>query len=289
MSTETEQQSAALVEGHAIAGSAVQLAAEIRSQREMALSNPRDERKVMGGALAELNIAPEFAKRSFYVIPYKDYSSSPPTVKNVEGPSVKASRALARRWGNCATASRVSSEDDERYQVEGIFVDFETNVIFRRTVSVSKFYIPHKTKVKTPLRDDRLTLALQAGMSKAERNATLAALPVWLVDAHYAEARRLAAGGKPVGSKGKELPIAERYDKMYAAFAELKIERKAVADYIQRVLPNTMPDPEIIGHMIGIFNAIKDGQVKAQDVFAPESAEAGKGPVNLGDVLPGVE
>lgn len=257
-----------------------QLATEIRAQREMALSKPRIERTVLEGSLTELGLVPEFARKAYYVIPYKDGDKT----VNVEGPSVKASRALMRRWGNCASASRVIEETDDRFQVEGVFVDFETNTIYRRAVSVSKFYVPRQTKIKTRLRDDRLTMALQAGMSKAERNATLAGLPVWLVESYYNEAKRIAGGGKVKGSSDPEIPAEKRYAKMYAAFKALGVVKEKIETYINQNLPDA-DDASIIGHMLGIHNAIKDGQADASIVFGAEDAPLPKGPVSVNDIL----
>lgn len=94
----------------AVVVSSRQLATELQAQRSMALASPRNEKNVLGGALAELGLVPEFAKTAYYVIPYKDENGNP---QPVEGPSVKASRSLARRWRNCATASRVVDDQEE--------------------------------------------------------------------------------------------------------------------------------------------------------------------------------
>lgn len=262
------------------------LTVEIRSQRALALERPRDERRVIEAALAELNAFPEFARAAYYSIPYKDYETG--ETKAVEGPSVKASRAMARRWGNCATASRILDESDDRYQVEGIFVDFETNTIFRRTVSVSKSYISRKTKVKTMLRDDRLTLALQAGMSKAERNASLAGLSVPFVETYYAEARRVAASGKTAGSK-KVQPIKERWDWLFAQVLKVGVTKDKFKEHIDDHCGENAEDEQRLAYAIGVYNSIKDGQVNIDEVFggSKPSAEAKPGQTNLKDALRG--
>lgn len=236
------------------------LAVEMDSQRKVALSAPRKETVLYAAALAELEMFPAFAEDAYYSIPFKNKDGED---ELVEGPSVKASRALARRWGNCATASRIFADFADHVEVEGVFADFESNFITRRLVSVPKIYIPRKTKIPTPLRADRLNMAVQAGMSKAERNATLSALPVYLVESYFAKAKQIA------GQKGKKegKTVEQRFDALYAAFLKLGIERDRVAAYISAKFPGDANIDDTLGTMRGIFNAIKDGQVKADDAF----------------------
>lgn len=162
-----------------------QLAIEIRAQRELALSNPRDMKKALASCLAELEIAPEFAEDAYYSIPYGQGENQ----QIVEGLSVKMSRAAARVWGNCAVGSRIIREDDMVAEAEGVFVDIETNTFFRRPVRVAKTYVPRGTSIPKPLNGTHLTNAIQAGLSKAERNATLSALPEWFKDRLFAAAK----------------------------------------------------------------------------------------------------
>ena len=262
------------------------LSAEMRSQRALALEKPRSEKKVIEAALEELRAFPEFAKAAYYSIPYKDPETG--EKKPVEGPSVKASRAMMRRWGNCATASRIMDETDDRYQVEGLFVDFETNTIFRRTVSVSKSYIPKSTRTKTPLRDDRLTMALQSGMSKGERNATLAGLPVAFVETYVAEAKRIAASGKVAGSK-KVQTVAERYTWLRESFLKYGVKAETLMEHVDEHVGDNASDEQRIAYMIGLYNSVRDGQVKLDEVFSkqPDAGAKKDGQTTLDGALKG--
>lgn len=266
-----------LIEGQLIAAGTNQLATELRTQRELAISNPRKEKAVFDAAMAELEFAPEFAERSYYVIPFRDTNGEKVEVK---GPSVKASRALARRWGNCATASRVVSQEEDAFVVEGLFVDFETNVIFRRTQRVRKTYIPKETKIPKPLREDRLNMAIQAGMSKAERNATLDGLPPYLVESYYQRAMKIA------GAKGKKegKTLVERWGAMYTFFERKGVSKDRLNAYIKENLDG-QGDDEQLGHLNGVGNALKDGQTTVEQVFGtvPEK-KAGDGPVGAADL-----
>lgn len=267
-----------------IVDSSKDMIAERRSQQDFALANPRNEKAILEGALAELAMVPELAEKSFYVIPYEDKKTG--KTVNVEGPSIKAAMALGRRWGNCTNGARVADGNDERIIVEGVFIDLQTNVRTLRTISVSRYFVSKKTKQRFPLREDRLNMAIQAGMSKAVRNATLATLPAYLVEAHFAEAKRIAGGGKIKGSKVKAAPVPERYKKMYAQFEILGVDQKAVDSYINGQVDPLLDESQVLGHMIGIYNAIKDQQTSVETVFGSDkkSSSSAAGDVKTSDL-----
>src|SRR5688500_18937943 len=78
------------------------------SMLQMATQRPRNEEKVLKGALGELQLVPEEAREAFYTIPYRErQEGGGPRIVNVQGPSIGAAMALARRWGNCTTAARI--------------------------------------------------------------------------------------------------------------------------------------------------------------------------------------
>jgi len=258
-----------------------QLSAELRSQRELALSQPRDVKTVYQNALTELELSPEFAEDAFYSIPFKT-GGEDDEKSMVEGLSVKAARAITRVWGNCALGSRLIDEDGDAVTVEGIFVDFETNVYFRKVQRVPKTYVPKKTKIPTPLRSDRLNMAIQAGMGKAERNAALAGLPEPLKERYFQLAKKIA--GQKGKAEGKS--VAERMAALFTAFAKFNVDKARVEAYIKVKFPEGTDPDEIMGTMRGVFNAIKDGQAKADEVFADTAPKpaAGSGPVNINDI-----
>ncbi len=235
------------------------------TQRTIAIQRPRDEEKVLRDALKELELYPQFAEKAYYVIPYKDRSDGQEKIVNVEGPSIKAAMALGRRWGNAANGGRIIGEDANRIQMEGVFLDYETNFRTVRPMSISKVAWNKKAGKVIPLRDDRLNMAIQAGASKAIRNAILAALPVGLVEEYTATAKKIAASG--VKRKGEAVkPVKERMDAMYKAFAVLGAQKKDVDAYLaeHHELEN---DEAVLAHMIGVYNAIDDNQASLEEVF----------------------
>jgi hypothetical protein len=255
------------------------LTAEIEGQRTMALANPRDERKVLAGALLELEIAPDFARKAWYSIPYKNRTGG---TEMVEGPSIKAAMALARRWGNSANGARIIEESQDEYIGEGVFIDYETNTRTLRAQRISKYYVDRNTKQKTLLNDQRLTMAVSAGLSKAVRNAVLATLPVYLVEAYIAKAKEVAAGAGKKFAK----PVADRIKDAYKAFEKFKVTKDRLDAYIMDNF-DAASEEVVLQNLIGVFNAIEDGQAKAEEVFAPKT-EQGKRTVEGPVTLPGV-
>ena len=88
-------------------GTALAIRTEIETQNTIARQYPRDSKACLDEALQELQLVPEYACKAFYSIPYKDRSGGEEKIVKVEGPSIKASQALSRIWGNNSDASRV--------------------------------------------------------------------------------------------------------------------------------------------------------------------------------------
>lgn len=253
---------------------------ENETQQVMAVQRPRNEAEVFEKAVQELSLAPDFAKRSFYSIPYKKKEGG---TQLVEGPSIKAAMSLARRWGNNSNGARVVDEMDDRIIVEGVFLDYETNMRTLRQVSVPRVFKDRATNTYKKLPEDRMNLAIQAGMSKAVRNAILASLPSSLVDLYFSEAKKVAAG--LTGKNAKAEPVKDRIDKAVAAFVKKGATRGAVESYINGLSFETAE--EVLTHLLGLYNAVNDGVQTIQDIFGGEepAKPAVQGQIKTGDIL----
>jgi len=258
------------------------LRAENDTQLAMAVQRPRNELAVFQGAVMELELAPEFARRAWYSIPYKDGDGT----VYVEGPSIKAAMALARRWGNCANSFRIVDDNDERITVEGVFLDFETNMRTLRTVSIPKKAWSKKTNQMYPLRGDRLNTAVQAGGSKAVRNAILASLPQSLVDTYIKSAKEIATGTGKKATPGAE-PVDKRIENAIAVFVKMGATKAAVDSYISGLASESAE--EVLQNLLGVHNALTDKQTTIEEVFpkntggTPEKA-SGQVP-SIGELL----
>jgi len=243
----------------------------------LAQAHPRDENRVLAGALNEIDIYPENAAKSYYVIPFKSKGE----IIHVEGPSIRLAMALARRWGNCSNGARILSQDDERIVVEGAFVDWETGFRTLRLWPVSRFWVSKDTKQLMPYPEDTLIRQINAGVSKAVRNAILSSLPPGLVEQTYKRCKDIVSGkvvpkGATTSAGTQGAATDQAYAKMGAAFITIGITKGTLELYIAEVVipylteqhPEKKPDKsDVVAHMRGIFTAIEDGQTKVNDVF----------------------
>ena len=236
------------------------------SLMQVAIQRPRDEQKVLDGALKELELVPEEAASAYYAIPFKTPDGQQ---QIVEGPSIKAAMALARRWGNCSAAARVLSEDATGINVEGVFIDFESSFRVLRPHLVSRF-LKRRSGQIMELTPDRLQMATQAGASKALRNAILAGLPAYLVNTYFKKAKTIVAGGKL-----DERATSAEVDKAIRAFIPYNVTAEQLEKNLE--LPRTQWTREHIATLRGLYTALKDGQTTVEEAFgAPSPATDGE-------------
>lgn len=242
---------------------------ENENLQAMAIQRPRDVAQLTKSALAELRAFPVYADKMYYSIPYKDRSGGEEKTVMVEGPSIKAANALARQWGNNSCGFRIIGSDEERVNIQGVFIDHETGM--RRTAEIS---VSRKARKRDgtyySLPADRLNIAIQAGGSKAVRNAINNALPIGLVEGYFAEAKRIAArGGKmdaPLNSPTDVANITAQFEKSMNRLEALDVSREEVMAYVNRH-PELSDEEAVSAHLVGLLNAIDEGQTTIEAVF----------------------
>lgn len=246
--------------------------AENETQQSMAIQKPRDLARLVNAAIEELRAFPDFAKKAYYSIPYKDYTTTPASTVMVEGLGIKAANALVRHWGNNASGFRVVGADEDRIMVQGVFLDYETNM--RRTAEISVSRKAKKRDGSTYELDvTRLNMAIQSGGSKAVRNAILNAMPVGFTDGYFAEAKRIVLkGGKTDTAPVTPEDIKSAMEGIFKAFAGQQVERAEVANYISRH-PELDSEEGVVTHLQGVLNALAEGATTIEQVFSvgPES------------------
>lgn len=235
----------------------------------VSMQRPRDEQKVIRGALAELDLAPEEAKHAFYAIPYQDRSGERTKVTLITGPSIHSAMALLRRWGNAAAGAIPLKEDATGWDVEGYFIDLESNIRIARPFRASKLYKPRGGKLAAVLPPDRQLQAFQSGVSKAIRNATLAGLPTYLVSAYVGKARQLV-GGKP-----EVVASPQTCQAILQAFARWQISQAQLEGWAEKPLAQWTGSD--VADLRGLWNAIHDEQISPEEAFALDGQPAGQG------------
>jgi hypothetical protein len=231
---------------------------ENETMQAVSVQRRRDEDVVLNGALAELERYPDLAARKYYSIPFKESAGSDRTFQ-VEGPSVHAALDLARRWGNCSVYAVLMSQDDEHIHLSGVFIDLESNFRIAKPFTVSKLLKRRGGRTEV-LRDQRLQMAVQAGSSKAVRNAVISGLPDGLVESYYQRAKAVA---------GRE--AKQRWAKMLEAFRQFGVSRDMIENHLGHPLEK-ITDAEV-ADLGGIFNSLRDGIATATDVFTRKTGE----------------
>lgn len=167
-------------------------------------------------------------------------------------------------WGNASNGARVVEEQSDQIIVEGVFLDYENNTRTLRQIAVRKTAWNRRTKTVEMLREDRLNLAIAAGMSKAVRNAILASLPEGLKAAYFQKAREIVAGAAK-GKSAKEL----LEEVLSALNGEYEIKKLDVA----RILGKQSLKMADVLHLQGMLTALRDGQIKKEDLLAGKKVE----------------
>lgn len=238
-----------------LVGGATVLRIENETQQALMLQRPRDINKVIDNALRELDAAPLFALSVFYSIPYKDRSGGDERTVDVEGTGTHGAAMLARLWGNNAHGVRITGADERHVYMEGVFMDYETNTRTSRPFVVNKFAYRHVTKTEIPLSARDLQIAIQAGVSKADRNAIMASLPPALKLAFFNKARMIALN----------LATPENVNALLATCDEHRVARGKVMAFIGAKSTADVKGPVFV-RLAALANALSQGEATAADI-----------------------
>lgn len=179
----------------------------------------------------------------------------------IEGPSIRLAEIIAASWGNLRIATQIVGNDGKFITARGACHDLESNVAqiveTRRGITTSKGY---------PFSADMQNVTGNAAAAIARRNAILAVIP--------------AAVFKPLYGKIREFVLGEvtndlenRRAKMLRTFATAGVTREMILSYLGvSDLPDI--DAEMMTRLVGVWNAIKDGQTTVEETFRrPKEAD----------------
>ena len=235
--------------------------AGLATSYEQAKMYPRDMKQSLSRALQELELVPELAEKSYYSIPYKEGGGR----HMVEGLSIKASMVLARWWGNIATDARVVSEDKSNFYVRGACIDLETNFPNATEVRVSKYYKPKNSQGVVPWPSDMMRNQVLSGMSKAKRNAVLQIIPEYIKDAYFQRAKELVINPIKRDNRPIESLQVRIMNGKNAISQKFGIKGAELDEYMEEVCDG-LDEGSFFANLTGIFNALKEGSLKADDI-----------------------
>lgn len=229
-----------------------------------AVARPRNEAEVKERALRQLEEDPEAAASAYYSIPFKEHSKEGnctgrsddecPVKEWVENIGIDGARELARLWRNNVSRVYFVDEDDDWVRLSGVFVDLESNTREEVPYAVPKVGVSRRGAVYT-LDPRRLSMAIQAGVSKCARNAIVAGVPRHLSRAYWERAREIAAGTDAI-----EVP------RLLEAFASFRVTREQLEGFYQSKLEELSKENR--RNLRGLFIAIREGHVDPEQFFA---------------------
>ena len=235
--------------------------------RKFAILQKRDPAVAMETAISELRAFPELAAQGFYSIPRRSKSCKhkPGTVCQgcirIEGASVGATRVVARCWGNCTVGVRVADETDNHWDLEGRFLDFETNFSATRGLRLLKRIKSHGTVQHVSKLDPQTEMQIfQAGVSKCFRNIVRDGVPDAILDRYWKEAKLLTVGEKPTKKLSKKA-----VKKVLDAFDKLRVSAEMLEGHMGRTMDQWTQ--EDAGRLKGLHTAIEGGEVQVGQVF----------------------
>lgn len=223
--------------------------AEVDVQITTAKRYPRSVQKFRQDAMSMATIDQEIAASCFYKLSRGKGEDR----KIIEGPSVRLAEIVASAWGNMRFGARVVDINDKFVVAQGVAHDLETNV--SNTIEVSRRITDKYGKRYS---DDMVVVTSNAACAIALRNAIFKTVPFSYAKQIYEQAKRTAVGDAKT--------LIERRSAMIDQFAKMSVTKEQVLFVLEKKSVEDIGLTEI-ETMIGIYNAIKDGDTTIEEQF----------------------
>lgn len=180
--------------------------------------------------------------------------------KNISGPSVHLARIIAQQYGNIRIDTKITDTDKTHITAQATCIDLENNVGIRVEVKRKITYNDGRR-----YNDDMITVTGNATASIAMRNAIFNVVPKPLIDAGYK-----AAQEKIIGDVSDENKLVAKRKKTLDEFMKsYGVDEKAILKALG-LREVTQIKAEEIKMLVGIWQAIKDGDTTVDETFFPE-------------------
>lgn len=229
--------------------------ATIDMQISTAKAYPRNVKRALDNSIIMATMDVETAQTCSYSLPRGG--------KTISGASVHLAKILAQSWGNLRVETKVISIESKQITSQAVAFDLENNLAIK--VEVKRSIVDRNGK---RFNDDMIVVTGNAGNSIALRNAILSVIPKAIVDKVYNEAKNKITGDISDKTKlmAKRKQVLDGFKDVYGVSeAEvLKVIGKASIEHI---------DSDNIVTLIGIAQAIKDGDTSVDDMFRPKATK----------------
>lgn len=264
MSEHTENEELQVTE---LSGNAIVLEAQERASIDIQINTakrfPRVLSMVKKRMLEFATLDQETAAACFYTLPARRGGDG----KAIMGPSARLAEIAVTCYGHIRAAARIISNDGKMITAQGVCHDLENNVSV--AVEVKRRIT---TKDGRTFSDDMQVVAGNAACSIALRNAVFKVVPMALVKPVYEASRKVAIGDAKT--------LASRRSDALSHFAKMGVSKEVVLTSLnlKSVEDITL---EHLEHLIGLANAIKEGDTTIDEAFKPAAPEG----ATLSDML----
>jgi len=227
----------------------VQERAQIDVQITTARRYPRPSLAKVKARIIEIaTMDMETAQGCFYTLPARKGGDG----KAIAGPSARLAEIVVATYGNLKSAARVVANDGKFITAQGVCHDLENNV----SVSVEvKRSISGRNGTYS---QDMQVVTGNAACSIALRNAVFKVVPLSLIKPAYDAARKVAVGDVKT--------LAARRVEAFKYFIGLGVPKEKVCAAVGVKLVEEI-DLEKLESLIGMANAIRDGEASVDDTF----------------------
>lgn len=232
--------------------------AEIDVQVATAKRFPRSMSKFIAEAKSMVAVDPDLAAQCTYWLPARQGSTEPLT-----GPSVRLAEIVAVCWGNLRVVGRIADDDGKFLTAQGVAIDLERNVGY--SVEVKRGIT---TKEGRRFGADMIKVTGNAAVSIATRNATFKVVPRAFVNLIEDEARQVAKGDI------KTLPTRVFGALDWFATKGITEDRVFALLGVGGAADITL---DLLGRLNGLRTAVRDGQARIDEIFAPPQQQQAAG------------
>lgn len=216
---------------------------------------PRNIHRAKDNIIAIASMDEDTAKTCGYSLPRGG--------KNITGPSVHLARIVFQQYGNIRIDTKIVDTDNTHITAQSTCIDLENNVGIR--IEVKRKILD---KYGKRYNEDMITVTGNATASIAMRNAVFNVVPKPLVDAGYK-----AAQEKIIGDVSDETKLVAKRKKTIDEFMKsYGVDEKAILKALG-LRETTQIKAEEIKQLVGIWQALKDGDTTVDETFYPEKVQ----------------
>ena len=184
----------------------------------------------------------------------------PRSGKTIEGPSARFAEILLYAWTNARGDAEVIDEGETHLTAQGTFIDLQRNVAVRKKVK-RRITDKHGRRYN----DDMIVVTGNAAISIALRNAVFAGVPKAIWKAIYQKAR--------LASIGKAGTLTQARQNSITWYGKAGVKPETLYAYLKVQGIEDITEDHVVT-LVGLANAIKDGEISVEDAFSPRAEGA---------------